>query len=112
MMRVNMDDITRDQAEYVLYNGERFTGEVVETTDDGTVIGVNTYLDGSEDGPQREFYYDGAPRAEYWMVNGKVSGEARVWHENGQLARLQHWNEYGEMTKHEEWDENGRPDPA
>jgi hypothetical protein len=40
-MRVNIDDIVRDQAEYVMYDGKEYTGEVVETVDDGTVITLN-----------------------------------------------------------------------
>jgi hypothetical protein len=29
-MRVNIDDIVRDQAEYVMYDGKEYTGEVVD----------------------------------------------------------------------------------
>jgi antitoxin component YwqK of YwqJK toxin-antitoxin module len=112
MVRVNADDLKLDAAEYVVHNGERFTGEAVETTDDGHVISLNTYVNGHEEGPQREWYYDGQLRSEYFVVNGRIVGEARQWHENGRLAQVQHWDDHGEMRGHEEWDENGHPDPA
>lgn len=111
MERVNADDLVQDEPERFLYNGERFTGEAVETNEDGTIIGLNTYRNGYEEGPQREWYPDGSLRSEYWVINGRITGEAREWHDNGRLAKLQHWNEFGEMTAHEEWNENGEPDP-
>ena len=110
MQRVNVDDISRDAMEYVVYDGQRFTGEAVETGYDGTVIGMNTYADGVENGPQREWWADGSLRSEYSMVKGQVIGEAREWHENGRLAKLQVWGNHGELVSQEQWDENGEPD--
>lgn len=109
-MRVNIDDIVRDQAEYVMYDGKEYTGEVVETLDDGTVITLNTYRIGREEGPQFEYYTDGSPRSEYWIVNGRLTGESREWHENGQLALRQRYDEFGNVSQRETWDENGQPE--
>lgn len=111
-VRVNADDLTQDAAEYFVYNGEPFTGEAVETIDDGQVIGLTTYVRGTEEGPQREWWPNGRLKSEYFVTGGRITGESREWHENGQLASLRRWNEFGELRGHEEWDDQGRPDPA
>jgi antitoxin component YwqK of YwqJK toxin-antitoxin module len=105
--RVNEDDTDMDEAQRVLYQGVPFTGEVVETDDEGTVIGLNTYRDGREDGPQREWFNDGMLRSEYHAAGGLPTGESREWHTNGQLARRQEFDQYGVLRLREVWDENG-----
>jgi antitoxin component YwqK of YwqJK toxin-antitoxin module len=107
--RVNFDDTDMDASQRVLYQGELFTGEVVETDEDGVVIRVNTYRDGSEDGPQREWFNDGMLRSEYHATGGLPTGESRDWHENGQLSRRQEFDQYGHLRVREQWDENGVP---
>jgi antitoxin component YwqK of YwqJK toxin-antitoxin module len=105
--RVNADDTDMDESERVLYQGAPFTGETVETDDDGVVIRVNTYRDGREDGLQREWFNDGMLRSEYNASEGLPRGEAREWHENGQLWRRQEFDRFGHLSVREEWDENG-----
>ncbi|WP_344880540.1 hypothetical protein [Allokutzneria multivorans] len=106
---MNFDDTIRDEFERRLYQDEPFTGEVVETAEDGFVLSLNNYRDGWEEGVQREWYYEGRLRSEYWIVGGKLFGESKEWHENGQLAVLQVWNEHGALASYQQWDEHGRP---
>ncbi|HEY4459878.1 MAG TPA: hypothetical protein VGN81_36545 [Pseudonocardiaceae bacterium] len=106
-MRINDDDTDMDESLRILYQGELFTGEVVETDDDGTVIRLNTYRDGRVDGVQREWFNDGMLRSEYQASMGFPAGESREWHENGQLALRQEFDEYGVLRKREVWDEHG-----
>jgi antitoxin component YwqK of YwqJK toxin-antitoxin module len=105
--RVHFRDITRDDSgTYVYVDGAPFTGEVFDTGVGDIVSSVNTYVDGLEDGPQREFYYDGSPRAAYEVADGHVVGEAREWHHNGRLARLRVFNDIGWVDSDESWDED------
>lgn len=108
-MRVNEDDVELYEGTYVQYNGEDFTGEVVETLEDGTIIALNTYLDGLEDGPQRAWDADGVLVSEYSASKGMPVGESKHYHENGQLRRLQEFDQFGTLRKREVWDENGVP---
>ncbi|HJP76361.1 MAG TPA: hypothetical protein VJ914_18985 [Pseudonocardiaceae bacterium] len=108
--RVNADDTDMDESERVLYQGEPFTGEVVETDEDGVVIRLNNYLDGKEEGAQREWFNDGMLRSEYHATGGLPTGESREWHENGRLARRQEFDQYGHLRVREDWDEHGVAD--
>lgn len=65
-MRVDEDDLDFDTDDYivVLYEGEPFTGEGVETDVDGNVLTLSTYVNGREHGPQYEWYSDGTPRVQ------------------------------------------------
>jgi antitoxin component YwqK of YwqJK toxin-antitoxin module len=108
---VSEDDITLWEGTYVQRDGEMFTGEVVETADDGTVVSLNTYVDGLEDGPQREWYQDGARLSEYQARQGMAVGEALRWHDNGQLAGRRWFDQYGSVREREAWDEQGNSVP-
>jgi antitoxin component YwqK of YwqJK toxin-antitoxin module len=107
--RVNADDTDMDEAQRVLFQGVPFTGEVVELDDDGVVIELNTYRDGREDGPQREWFNDGMLRSEYHASGGSPTGESRDWHPNGQLARRQEFDQYGVLRLREVFSEDGVP---
>jgi antitoxin component YwqK of YwqJK toxin-antitoxin module len=113
MPRVNSDDtMIDDDGVTMLHHGTPFTGEVVETSMDGTVIRMNTYRDGLEHGPQREWYYEDGLREEYHAVAGQITGVAQEWHENGRPAMRRQYDERGVLRKQETWDENGTPQPA
>jgi antitoxin component YwqK of YwqJK toxin-antitoxin module len=111
-MRLNADDVDLYEGTYVQYEGANFTGEVAETLDDGTVIGLNTYVDGLEDGPQRAWTDDGTLVSEYQAVRGMPVGEAKDWYANGQLRRRQEFDQHGTLRKRDVWDENGVPQPG
>ncbi|HVV22634.1 MAG TPA: hypothetical protein VHF06_24575 [Pseudonocardiaceae bacterium] len=112
-MRVNLDDTTTDETgTYRMYDGAPFTGEVVETAMDGTVVGLVTYQDGLERGPQREWYYDGQLRSEYVDLDGdRPAAVYQEWHENGRLAARKEFDRHGTLRKQEVWTEDGTPIP-
>jgi hypothetical protein len=91
------------------YQGEPFTGEVVETIGGVTVLSQDFYVDGIPDGPSREWYVDGTLEAEGRMSHGRPTGLFRRWHPNGQLAKEKEFNVRGELVATREWDENGQP---
>ncbi|QKW06204.1 hypothetical protein HUT18_07095 [Streptomyces sp. NA04227] len=102
-----------DESEQLFYQGVPFTGEAVELQR-GAVVSLNTYKEGVEDGPIRQWYVDGVLRSEGVMRDGFPVGEFRKWHHNGVLAArtimsedglhqltIFEWDESGELTK--EW---------
>jgi antitoxin component YwqK of YwqJK toxin-antitoxin module len=112
-MRINFNDTTMDEGTRLLHDGNLYTGEVVETDDDdGTILCLNTYKDGYEDGIQKEWYRDGSPKSVYRTVKGSPVGESEEWYDNGQLAIRQEFDQWGTVRKRDEWDENGEPLPG
>ncbi|MFF8697380.1 toxin-antitoxin system YwqK family antitoxin [Streptomyces sp. NPDC015144] len=107
--RIDIDDpeFEMDEGEVVSYQGQRFTGEVVEYQR-GALVSLVTYKDGIEDGPSREWYMDGTLSSEGTLRGGFPIGESKEWHPNGRLASRVLMSENGlrqlEIT---EWDENG-----
>lgn len=87
MRRIDIDgpEVDMDMGQRLLYRGELFTGEVVEYQR-GALVSLNTYKDGVEDGPTREWYMDGTLRSEGVMRDGVPVGELQSWHPNGRLA--------------------------
>ncbi|MGX5182709.1 toxin-antitoxin system YwqK family antitoxin [Streptomyces avermitilis] len=113
--RIDVDDpeVNMDDGESISYRGTSFTGEVVECQR-GALVSLNTYKDGVEDGPTREWYMDGTLRSEGVMRDGFPVGDLQSWHPNGRLAArmtmsdnglrqlaLLEWDEDGNLTK--EW---------
>lgn len=107
--RIDIDDpeFEMDESEVVSYQGQRFTGEVVEYQR-GALISLVTYKDGIEDGPSKEWYMDGTLSSEGTLRGGFPVGESKEWHPNGRLASRVLMSANGlrqlEIT---EWDENG-----
>lgn len=111
--RVHFGDITRDDsATYVYVDGVRYTGEVIDTEVGDIVTSLNTYVDGVESGPQREFYYDGSRRNCYEAVRGHAVGTSREWHENGRLARVRVFDSDGQLIDEDTWAEDDPTDPT
>ncbi|MFE3192747.1 toxin-antitoxin system YwqK family antitoxin [Nocardia sp. NPDC059240] len=92
----------------VTYGGESFTGEMVETTASGEVLGVTGYRDGLQDGEQREWYPGGTLRLEGRCRVGLAVGRWREWHPNGQLAKEQTFDNQGNYVAVKTWDEDGK----
>ncbi len=98
-----------DYEQRLLYRGRPFTGEVEERSG-GVVISLDSYVDGLQDGPSREWYKDGTLRSEATVRKGRPVGVAREWHPNGTLASEQVFAENGlTMLQDFHWDENGQP---
>ncbi|MET7609208.1 toxin-antitoxin system YwqK family antitoxin [Streptomyces avermitilis] len=114
MRRIDIDDpeVDMDMGQRLIYRGELFTGEVVEYQR-GALVSLNTYKDGVEDGPTREWYMDGTLRSEGTARGGRPVGITRDWHPNGTLAAEREFAEDGlTMLSDREWDETGQPTRA
>jgi antitoxin component YwqK of YwqJK toxin-antitoxin module len=55
------------------------------------------YIDGQQNGPEKEWHINGKLKSEYSFTNGKLNGSWKIWFDNGQL-------------KNEAWFTNGEPD--
>lgn len=107
--RIDIDDpeVDFDDGERLFYQGELFTGEVVEYQG-GALVSLETYQDGIVDGPVRQWFEDGTLRAEGTMRGGFPTGESRRWHPDGSLAAKRIMTEDGHHPLAElEWDQNG-----
>ncbi|MET7856780.1 hypothetical protein ABZS81_06070 [Streptomyces sp. NPDC005318] len=73
--RIDIDDsdVDMDPGQRLLYRGELFTGQVEERLG-GVVVGLDPYVDGVPHGPSREWYEDGALRAEATARTGRPVG--------------------------------------
>lgn len=106
-MQVKSEETTMDSASRVLHQGRPFTGELVDTDDEGRTLGITGYREGVEHGPQAEWYPDGAKRLEGQCDRGSAVGEWHQWHANGRLAEYSLFNKYGELIHLKRWDEAG-----
>ncbi|WP_446225209.1 toxin-antitoxin system YwqK family antitoxin [Nocardia sp. IBHARD005] len=92
----------------ITYQGEVFTGEIVETGVD-KLLSQQFYVNGIQEGPDREWWSNGSLKSEGVMKNGRACGSFRRWHENGLLAQEQRFNDCGALFSVSEWAENGNP---
>ncbi|MFB6782450.1 toxin-antitoxin system YwqK family antitoxin [Streptomyces sp. NPDC056352] len=109
--RIDIDDPEADMdgAQCLLYRGAPFTGEVEERLG-GVVVSLDSYVDGVQHGPGREWYKDGALRSEATARTGRPVGLSREWHPNDTPAVKQVFAEDGlTMLMDRRWDEAGRP---
>lgn len=108
--RVPDDALEMDDAQFVLLDGEYFTGTAFEALPDGRVIGETEYVRGLRDGIERVWHRNGQLRSETAYEKGVSHGLRREWHENGQLA-LERRYEHGKVVGEQYWDERGAPLP-
>jgi antitoxin component YwqK of YwqJK toxin-antitoxin module len=109
-MRVNIDDTTLDEdGTHYLYQGELFTGELVETLANGTIVTLKRVRNGQQDGVDQQWYPDGTPRSESTIVSGSAVGLSRQWHPNGQLAEEAELDHSGDVIWQRCWAEDGTP---
>ncbi|GAB4583202.1 hypothetical protein Ntsu_10340 [Nocardia sp. IFM 10818] len=90
------------------YQGEPFTGEVVEAIGD-ELLSQEFYVNGIKNGPTREWWAGGPLKSEGEFRRGRVFGTFREWHDNGVQALEQEFNERGRMVSSRAWDEEGNP---
>ena len=81
------------------YNGIPFTGIAFENWE-GTQILMNEseYIDGYEDGIQREYHQNGQVRIEYYKKNDFVYNYMKKWNDQGILIYHVEYDEFGNMT--------------
>ncbi|ATL66223.1 toxin-antitoxin system YwqK family antitoxin [Nocardia terpenica] len=107
-INANFDPVSWDIDLRLVYQGEPFTGEVVETLGD-QLLSQEFYVNGISHGPDREWWPDGTLESEGQMRNGRPYGIYRRWHENGRLASEKHFSDDGRLHTVLEWDEAGNP---
>jgi antitoxin component YwqK of YwqJK toxin-antitoxin module len=105
-VQVDQDEIEDDQG-LAWYQGEPFTGEVVERGPDGRLITLYTYVMGNEDGPYQEWYPDDRLYKEGSMRLGLPVGTHRRWYPNGRLAEESVFDDRGDQLARRRWDEAG-----
>lgn len=106
--RIDINDpaVDMDAGQRLLYDGEPFTGEVVEGfMEDPTSL--ETYRDGWLHGPWRLWYGPGLPKAQGEFVNTGFVGEVLTWHYNGRLESRQLFSERSIELADYAWDEDG-----
>jgi antitoxin component YwqK of YwqJK toxin-antitoxin module len=108
-IHVFLDDSELDDSLRLVHEGEPFTGELVNTYGE-TLIFLETYRDGWRDGPLREWYEDGTPKAEGMARHSLAVGTYREWHRNGRLAVEKLFNDKGRLVSEKHWDEDGTPE--
>ena len=103
--RIDEDELDFDGDDYVTrYNGEPFTGEGVEAGADGNILTLSAYVEGREEGSQREWYADGTLRSEGHVRDGRAVGEWRQWHPDGKNAETKVFSDQGRLLDHRTWE--------
>lgn len=106
-MRINIDDAEYDENYTYTYQGEPFTGELIETAPDGTLLASIPVVEGIPNGLQRAWHVDGSLQRETHVVDGRAVGQSRSWHRNGRLAEEQEFDELGREVSIRRWAEDG-----
>lgn len=107
---VHADDIERDDRLRITYEGEPFTGELVDRWGD-QLLALTTYHEGWPDGPSMEWYEDGTLRSEGMNRHSQAVGVHEQWHRNGRLAVEKRFDDEGHLVHDKHWDEEGNPVP-
>ncbi|MEU1362484.1 hypothetical protein ABZ356_21885 [Micromonospora zamorensis] len=108
-MRVEYDDVETEDDLRVTYQGEPFTGEVIERSPQGQVIALTTYFKGTEDGLSTEWYPSGERKAEGSARYGIAVGVHEEWHRNGNPAARVEFDDQGKLLSRHRWAEDGTP---
>ncbi|MGW2628145.1 toxin-antitoxin system YwqK family antitoxin [Streptomyces chattanoogensis] len=107
--RIDIDDpeVDMDFGGRLLYKGTLFSGEVTEHAGQ-TLVSLDNYVNGVQDGRSQEWYRDGTLRSEGTARMGRPVGVSREWHPNGQIAADRVFAEDGlTMLCDRAWDESG-----
>jgi antitoxin component YwqK of YwqJK toxin-antitoxin module len=104
--RVSGDDIDYTEDLIVVYEGEPFTGEVIDYYPDGQPETVTTYDGGIKEGPERVYFSNGSIKSEHWRKTGIWHGMGRTWHRNGQQESETRY-EHGDAVAVKRWSEDG-----
>ncbi|KAK2757936.1 hypothetical protein FQN54_004342 [Arachnomyces sp. PD_36] len=104
---VNQEEISWDEGLYIIYQGEDFTGEMVDFDENGVMIELVNYYGGLAHGWQYEWFPDGLKKMQGRCNRGSAVGEWHEWFPNGQLARHDVFTDSGQLLKRERWTETG-----
>lgn len=111
-MRINIDDTDIGDDLIYRYQGEPFTGELVETNRTGQIITLITLVEGRRHGPELSWFPTGQLETETILEHGRPIGTSRAWHSNGQLADERVFDEQGRVVESRRWNEDGSPAPV
>ena len=106
---VNIDDTSQEDEFTYTYQGQAFTGEIVDVDATGNVLWMISVVNGVAIGTERSWYPDGTLEEEIPLVAGRALGTSTRWHPNARLAEERDIDKYGEVVAVRKWDENGRP---
>ncbi|MBF6289201.1 hypothetical protein IU457_23840 [Nocardia cyriacigeorgica] len=93
---LNIDETDSGDDLRLMYNGEPFTGEAVESVGD-QLLSQEFYVDGIAHGTTREWWPNGQLKMEGQLRHGLECGVFRRWHENGQLAAEKQFDDFGTL---------------
>ncbi len=93
----NTDPFLSRRAEYVFYNGQKFSGLIESKTAGIDVLRITPYRDGLIDGEEKDIHINGQVLAEREFEKGKKVGIHKGWFPNGN-KRFQ--NEYLDSQFH------------
>jgi antitoxin component YwqK of YwqJK toxin-antitoxin module len=98
-MILDYDDADFDEAGMRTYQGEFYTGVIVERLEDGTVVTETSYKHGVQDGPTRAFYHSGTLHGEGSFRSGIPVGVHRTWNEDGSLQSELEYDDLGQVIR-------------
>lgn len=76
------------------YQGNPFTGIIVDYFFGTNIIaGETEYINGYQDGVEREYYENGNIKNEIHSRNNKLHGNCKRWDEQGNLLSTTEWKE-------------------
>ncbi len=76
--------------------------------DGETLIEVNNYYSGKQDGLSTEYYSNGQKKAERYFKNGILNGKSRTYFENGNIQTEVHWKNDVMEGKYKEYYQSGK----
>jgi len=77
--------------EILHYQGEPFTGTIVEYNNDAILIYEEEFKNGHRDGIRRTYFENGQTEREYFQRFNKLYGMQREWDINGNLTYEYDW---------------------
>lgn len=82
------------------YNGTPFTGVTYEYWPNTQILNNESeYVDGYEEGLQREYHQNGQLRLEYYKKDDFVYNYMKKWDEQGNLIYHVEYDKFGNQTK-------------
>lgn len=106
--RVEFDELEVVDSSVHHHDGAPFTGIAYETALAGWLTEEMTFVEGIQTGVAREFDREGKVIVEEHYLSGKLHGQRKKWHPNGQLANDEKY-EFGTLVAANRWDEKGAP---
>lgn len=105
--RVLFDDCEYSDAQELMYEGQPFSGVVIEEGLRGQLLTERHFRQGIPDGLSRIWYHDGTLKQESEFAFG-MRRYHREWYPNGRPRRALIYDPKGHPVSDNAWDETGR----